>query len=343
MPEEIIPNIYRIKIPLPESPLKLLNSYFIRGIRKNLLIDTGFRRPECRKALLDGLRELNADLEKTDIYVTHLHSDHVGLAPELAGKNGTIYISAEDLRWLEFYKGNGWAEFDAQFIKEGFDPEGLEELQYKNPARIYGPGPAGRFVPVSPGQALSYGGYTLRCVGTPGHTPGHMCLYLKEEKLMFLGDHLLFDITPNIISWPGVDNALKTYCGSLKMLKEYDIAIPLPGHRRAGKEVNQRIDELLFHHKARLEEALGVIEREPGLSACQIAGRMTWNIRSRSWETFPIVQKWFAVGEAMAHVDYLLAEGLVCRKTDGSGRRFYHPVSSQKEAAKWKQKNFCAI
>ena len=49
------------------------------------------------------------------------------------------------------------------------------------------------------GDTLSYGGYTLECILTPGHSPGHMCLYIRELKQMFLGDHVLFDITPNIV------------------------------------------------------------------------------------------------------------------------------------------------
>lgn len=330
-------------MPLPESPLKLLNSYFIRGKDRNLLIDTGFRRPECRKALMDGLMGLDADMEKTDIFLTHLHSDHVGLAPELICQGGKIYLSQVDLHRLKSYEGSGWAEFDEKFIKEGFSPEGLKELQHKNPARIYGPVHTDQYEAVFPGQTLSYGGYTLTCVNTPGHTPGHMCLHLPEAKLMFLGDHLLFDITPNIICWLEFDNALRAYCDSLLKLREYDIEIPLPGHRSAGADMKERIDEIFAHHKARLEEALGVIEREPGLSAYQIAGRMTWKIRSRSWEDFPIVQKWFAVGEAVSHVEYLMAEGLICRKTDASGKHFYHPASSQKEAGAWKQKKYCTV
>lgn len=345
MPEEIIANIYRIRVPLPESPLKLLNSYFIRGKGpggRSLLVDTGFRRPECRAALLEGLRELNADMERTDIFLTHLHSDHAGLAPELVGEGGKIYLSEVDLRRLRSYETRGWAEFDEKFLKEGFFQEGLRELAEKNPARAFAPVHSDRYEAVGPGQTLSYGGYTFTCFSTPGHTPGHMCLHLPSEKLIFLGDHLLFDITPNIISWLDFDNALKTYCNSLLNLRKLDILHPLPGHRGAGMDMKVRIDEILHHHKDRLNEALDVIEREPGLDAYQIAGRMTWKIRSRSWEEFPIIQKWFAVGEAVAHVEYLMEEGLILRKTDPSGKYAYHPVLSQKEASEWKRKKFCA-
>ena len=55
MCEEILPNLFRIKIPLPESPLKYLNSYVVRNSQKNLIIDTGLNRKECLEAMQNGL------------------------------------------------------------------------------------------------------------------------------------------------------------------------------------------------------------------------------------------------------------------------------------------------
>ena len=81
MPEEIRKNLYRVPVPLPGNPLKNLNAYLIRGPR-NLLVDTGFRQEACRQALAAGLAELEVSMADTDIFLTHLHSDHAGLAPE---------------------------------------------------------------------------------------------------------------------------------------------------------------------------------------------------------------------------------------------------------------------
>lgn len=78
--EEVYPGIFRIPVGLPHNPLKELNSYFIPGRDRNLLIDTGFRMEECRADIERGIVELGADMDKTDIFVTHLHSDHAGLA-----------------------------------------------------------------------------------------------------------------------------------------------------------------------------------------------------------------------------------------------------------------------
>ena len=50
---------------------------------------------------------------------------------------------------------------------------------------------------------------------------------------------------------------------------------------------------------------------------------MRWRIRSRSWEDFPLTQKFFAVGEALAHLDYLAVRGRVERREEDGKNRYY--------------------
>lgn len=96
MTESILPGLYRIPVPLPGNPLKELNAYLLRGNERSILIDTGFRQEECRSALFAGLEELGCQGQPVDVLLTHLHSDHSGLAVEAAGEQGHIYISGID-------------------------------------------------------------------------------------------------------------------------------------------------------------------------------------------------------------------------------------------------------
>ena len=73
----------------------------------------------------------------------------------------------------------------------------------------------------------------------------------------------------------------------------------------------ERIDQLLVHHRNRVAETLSIVEKYPGMTAYDITGRMTWDIRAKSWDDFPLNQKWFAVGEALAHLELLIQEGTV--------------------------------
>ncbi len=68
MTEMMLPNLYRIEIPLPKNPLKALNSYLIKGDGRFLIIDTGMNREECQEAMFTALEELKVDLKKTDFF-----------------------------------------------------------------------------------------------------------------------------------------------------------------------------------------------------------------------------------------------------------------------------------
>ena len=126
MIEEIITNLYKMEIPLPESPLKSLNSYVIKAQDRNLIIDTGMNREECRNSMESGLRELGVDIRKTDFFITHLHSDHLGLVSSLATDRSTIYFNQPDADRVQsgiflddlinFARLNGFPENELQTI-----------------------------------------------------------------------------------------------------------------------------------------------------------------------------------------------------------------------------------
>lgn len=322
--QHITENIFKIEVPLPKNPLKNLNCYVIRDPERSLIIDTGFNLPECREALFRGLEELGVELDRADVFLTHMHSDHAGLAAELQREGTKVFIHETDMPYLvveslpEF-----WSNCDAAYSREGFPQQLLDKLSFKNPARALISDSTCRFTTVHNGDILKYGGHELECVHTGGHTPGHTCLYISSLKLMFLGDHVLFDITPNITAWDIRENSLKDYCDNLVRMKSFDVKLPLPAHRGVDIDMYTRIDRILEHHEHRLEEALAAVSSHPGLTAYEIAPLMTWQIRAADWSAFPVVQKWFAVGEVMSHMDWLRLEGSVERRLENGLHRYY--------------------
>lgn len=312
MTEHIAEGLYRIPVPLPGNPLRELNSYLLRGRERSVLIDTGFRQEEGRQALFSGLAELGVDSRDVDVVLTHLHADHSGLAPEVVGDTGWIYVSGLDRAYLESAGAARWAKNDEFYISEGFPPELLAQNR-ANPARALAPVPTKRYRTLEPGSVIEAGTRRLTCLFTPGHTPGQFCFWDEAEGILFTGDHVLFDISPNITPWAGMDNALGAYLDSLRAVRELPVRLALPGHRRPGA-LKPRVDELLEHHARRLDEVVAVLRELPDCTAYQAASRMTWRIRSKNWEDFPLAQKWFAVGECVAHLDHLRAQGRVCRQ-----------------------------
>jgi glyoxylase-like metal-dependent hydrolase (beta-lactamase superfamily II) len=310
-------------VPLKGNPLKELNSYLIRGKERNLLIDTGFRQPACREAMEAGLKELGVARDDTDVLLTHMHSDHSGLAPEFVGKDRHIYVSSIDKVYLDVHKRLvRWEAMDENYNRGGFPKDLLNSLMVSVPARSMAPPEYEGYRVLSHGDVLEAGGYRLTALLTPGHTPGHMCYWMEEQGVMFTGDHILFDITPNITAWVGVENSLSDYMESLRIIRKYPVKLALPGHRAAG-DFNDRIGALLRHYEARLAECLEKVREKPGMTVYETASRMTWQIRARNWEDFPDNQKWFATGECMSHLDYLRAEGKIRRETDGGVDRYF--------------------
>ena len=313
MVEKVYKNIYKILIPLPGNPLKSLNSYVIKaeGSGRHLLIDTGFNRPECLDALMEGLDELGISPVDTDVFLTHLHSDHAGNAGAMQEMGARVIMSPtdyHDICSVDWDKRGKW------YITEGTSPDMCAQVLANNPAILFRPRPF-EAITVNDGDVLEYGGFRLRCIEVPGHTRGQMCLYCEDEKLLFSGDHVLFDITPNICSMGPDTNMLGKYLRSLEKVRALDVKTVLPAHRSMGAvTMYERIDALLHHHKERLDETESIVRRKAGQTAYDIAGRMSWAIRSKNWEDFPPGQKWFAMGEALAHLDLLIAEGRVVRE-----------------------------
>jgi len=319
------PDVFNIQIELPQNPLRSLNVYVIATPEQNLLIDTGFNRYECCSALWAGVRELGLDLKRTSVFLTHFHSDHTGLAGDFVERGCPIYMGRIDYQYLDGMKsGEHLSAIEGLYRREGFPEEVLAQQATGNQGRRYG---VSKMFPanlVEDGTVLPLGGLEVRCIHTPGHTPGHMVLYLPKEQLLFSGDHILFDITPNISVWDGVPHSLADYLASLEKIRALPVRAAFPAHRNWEGDVCRRVGELLEHHKARLEEIRAAVEQRPGSTAYEIAGRITWSARGLGWEQFPPHQKWFAMGETLAHLDYLTDHHQV-RRVRGGAVTTYEP------------------
>ncbi len=302
MIEEIITNIYKIEIPLPKNPLKALNSYAIKSPERNLIIDTGWNQQECMDAMQAGLNELEIDIRKTDFFITHLHTDHLGLVSSLATDSSTIYFNQPD---ADRIKAGIFLDDLMNFARlNGFPEKELQRVPHTHPGfKFRSKGPLSFHI-LKEGDTLRISDYVFHCVETPGHSKGHMCLYEPSKKIFVAGDHILGDITPTITLWSDEWNPLKEYLESLDKVCQLDIKLVLPGHREIFRDPKERIQELKDHHQKRLDEIIAIL-RKGRKNAFQVASQMTWDIAYDSWDLFPVSQKWFATGEAISHLKYL--------------------------------------
>ena len=322
MIDEVLKDLFRIEIPLPGSPLGTLNAYVIRTPSRNLMIDTGMNREECLEAMQAALKDLQIDLRKTDFFITHMHLDHSGLLPDLTTDTSKVFYSRWDAERIR--SGTLWEGFAVFARMNGFPEEELKEVLLIHPGhkfhekRLEQPS---NFIMVEGDSPIDIGDYHFRTVHTPGHTEGHMCLYEQDRKVFVSGDHILYDITPTIQLWSDDENPLADYLSSLSRVEVLDIDLVLPGHRKIFRDWRKRIQELKLHHEQRAEEVLNVL-RKDSKNAFQVASEMSWDIESESWEVLPVLQKWFAMGEAMAHLKYLEREGKIKKEVRGATVEF---------------------
>lgn len=310
--DEVAPELFRIEVPLPENPLKAVNSYVVRGKDRNLVIDTGMRRDECERALMAGLQELDIDLSRTDFFITHLHADHLGLVTRLATDTSTVYMGEVEAGLVAGLQDSGsfWGRV-AEFARTGGIPEeAIQEAMKEHPGIKHSPPKYPEFTIVDEGYPVCAGDYRFKCVFTPGHTPGHFCLYEPDRKFFVSGDHVLNDITPNITAWFGEANPLEEYLASLDKVAAFDVELVLPGHRGVFRDLQGRIAELKNHHEVRTEEVLAILATG-SKTVYEVASEMTWSIVADGWDDFPIMQKWFATGEAGTHLRYLEEHGAI--------------------------------
>lgn len=318
MIREIQKDIYQIEVVLPNNPLKILNAYLIKGKDRNLLIDTGFAKKESYESLLRGLDKLNIDMKKTDVFLTHLHNDHISLVKYIIEDNCKVYMHPLDQKALRLLNDKAVWKSDEQFNEKMGFPKGrigealssfrdLKEIEKQPKEFIY--------EDIFEDDIIKVGEYEFKCILTPGHTPGHCCLYEENNKILIGGDLILDKITPNISlnnkQWLG--NPLEAYIDSLNKVKKLQIDIILPSHRNCINGAKSRIEELKEHSYKRLEEVMRALQAKHISCPYDLAGCMNWNIRARSWEEFPLTQKFFALGETMANLVYLESKGLVER------------------------------
>ena len=321
---EIVPGIYRLKIPMPERDILLgyVNVYLLQGDNGYFLIDTGWNIEEAFDSLKSQLAEIGIDFKDiSQIVVTHIHSDHYGLAgrlKELSGAKIALHHLEKNLIDSRYINMDALLHQVAQWLHtNGVPDNSLSELQTASVGAARFVTPAMPDVTLSGGETLSNGSFSLKVLWTGGHSPGHICLYEPSQKILISGDHILPTITPNVGLHPqSGDNPLGDYINSLNTVKLLDVNLILPGHENPFNGLQSRIEELIQHHNQRNSEILEAIKAKPK-TAYQIATEITWvpNIPDVGWQELGPLDKRLAVLETAAHLASMRVDGKTSKFT----------------------------
>ncbi|MFH1382614.1 MAG: MBL fold metallo-hydrolase [Chloroflexota bacterium] len=315
---EIIPGIYELRLPIPHNPLHYTNCYLVRGDKKHLLIDAGWNDERTFQSLEKQLAEIKIDFSDiSQLVITHAHPDHYGLASRLQ-QLSRAKIALHSLEQnLIYHDYNQVIEF-FRHVEDLLHRNGIPSSDL-SPVRL-SPARAQRFTPpvlpdiiLNDNDTLSTSTFNLKVIWTPGHAPGHICLYEPERKILFSGDHVIADITPNVSLRPqSRPNPLGDFLSSLKKVRELEVKLTLPAHGAIISDLRKRVDEIIQHHHHRSEEVLAAIKAEPR-TAYQISAEVTWMPEQGGmpWRNLAPWDKRMAAMETLAHLEYLRVEGKV--------------------------------
>ncbi len=267
--------IHRLSMPVPFAEAGgPVNAYAIEDGRGGVgFFDTGIGTAEGVEALQVGARAAGLDLRRcTDLVVSHGHVDHAGNAQLLSELSGApVHVHPGDMekvvgesRW-ETREPVYAAYFRRLGVPEGQLPvlAGMGRHSGKFSRRV---NPA-RARPLTEGERFRMGKVRLEVLHLPGHTPGLVCLWDAEHRLLFADDHLLARVSPNpfleLVDERTTRRALVQYLHSITRIRALDVEWVLPGHGVPFQGHRTAIDSLLRFYARRQEKLLGALSTGP--------------------------------------------------------------------------------
>ena len=155
------------------------------------------------------------------------------------------------------------------------------------------------------GEIIANEYYSIEVIHTPGHASNHLCYLLKDEKLLFTGDHIM-DGSTVVIASP--DGSMQEYIDSLAKLKEYDLNKIAPGHGELIEEPYAVVDWIIKHRFERESKVIDVLKQYNSGDL----NTLVKDIYSDVDSMLHPVAKW----SLESHLIKLIDEGVVTRKND---------------------------
>ena len=202
-----------------------VSAYCVQGTDFGVFIDAGFPDEERTRPLLDYWRDTLGGPKTDWVFVTHRHYEHGGgvkLIKEATGAQ--IAVGVGDAEAVDADVGGGSKMVD--LLLQG-------------------------------GEILDLGGRHLQAVATSGHTAGTFCYLLKEEGILFTGDHIMGQGTVVVRTDEG--GSMSQHINSLRKLLDLELKVVLSGHGPVMNDPLVNIPKLVRHRLERDEQILGML------------------------------------------------------------------------------------
>jgi len=315
---DVAPGVKWLRMPLPFQ-LNHINLWLVEDGAGWAIVDTGVGLDDVRALWEQIFAGSLGGRPVTRVIVTHFHPDHMGNAAWLMERWGVDLWCAQ----AEYLIGQvAWRTGETRdneprlrhYRRNGCGEEALAGLRQRGNhyPRLVPTIPAA-FRAIADGDTLTLGGRRWAVIVGRGHSPEHAALWCEETRALISGDQVLPRITSNISVWPDQPhgNPLRQYLDSLEHFRGIGAdTLVLPAHGLPFRGLPERLAELRTHHAARLAETLDAIT-EPRSAAEIVPVLFRRELDSH--------QLSFALGEALAHLHFVEADGRAERIVGSDG------------------------
>ena len=323
---QITEGVFWFPMPLPMMGPDYVNCYILEDGQDIALVDTGANMGDCKQIWENILHENFPKRRISNIYVTHHHPDHIGLAGWLCEKYGTemicsrtAYLMAKMLSLDVHEKVSPSTELF--WRQAGMSPEMLEEKLSSRPFN-FGDGvtPLEKgFIRLIENEIIMINGVDWTVRMGNGHAPEHATFWSNELNLVLAGDQVLAGISSNLGVYPTEPNADTVGDWIVSCEKFLEVArdehVVLPGHGRPFTGLPKRLVQLIENHRSALKRI-----KQDLNSSSKTAVELFKTIFKRD-----INQREYmlALHEAVGHVNHLYQTGMVYRNVRSDGAYIY--------------------
>ena len=316
--QEVAPGIHWVRMPLPFA-LNRINLWLLRDGDGWTIVDTGYNVQEIRTIWEDAIAKITGGGPIKRTIVTHFHPDHLGLAGWFEEKHGAplwmtytewlqAHVAVSETvthnfdRWIDFYRDNGAPDDMTVGFKEV--REAFRDPWYRLPETVKR---------IQDKEEIDIDGRAWQIITGGGHSHEHASLWCPDMNVLISGDQILPRISSNISLWytePDGD-PLRHYFESFDKFRHLpEDVLVLPSHDYPFRGLHGRLDDLRAHHQTRLDAALDFC-RDPRTATDVIPSLFNREIG--------VFEFGFAIGETLAHLNYLVGDGVLERRRDGDG------------------------
>jgi glyoxylase-like metal-dependent hydrolase (beta-lactamase superfamily II) len=321
--QAIAPGLNWLRMPLPFA-LDHINLWLIGDARDGkagwCAVDCGVATDATRAAWEQVLTDCTDGQPLLRVVATHCHPDHVGLADWLCNKFDAPFWATTGEYGFARMMSAALPGVDGSAALPHFQRHGLVDpalVDKMGERRNYYPS----LVPAVPlaytrmrdGDQIQIGAQHWRVITGYGHSPEHAALYCAALGVLISGDMVLPRISTNVsvFAIEPEGNPLQLYLDSLAKFNDLPAdTLVLPSHGKPFRGLHTRVQQLRDHHSARLAEVMQAC-RAP-MCAADIVPLMF----RRPLDTHQLS---FALGEALAHLHKLWADGLLRREKGKDG------------------------